>query len=78
MDDFFERVEALLTKIGIRHAHDLGDRLWNCDETGLCNATASLPKKDLDVSIPLQVDQDEATPLFMGVVLPQVLACRHL
>ena len=26
----------------------------------------------------IQVDQDEATPLFMGMVLPQVLACRHL
>ena len=41
MEQFFERVEALLVKIGIRYAPDLGDRLWNCDETGLCNATAS-------------------------------------
>ena len=41
LEEFFERVEALLTKIGIRHAHDLSDRLWNCDETGLCNASAS-------------------------------------
>ena len=41
VDEFFERVEALLNKIGIRYAHDFGDRLWNCDETGLCNATTS-------------------------------------
>ena len=38
---FFERVEKLLNDLGILYADDLADRLWNCDESGLCNAVAT-------------------------------------
>lgn len=38
---FFERVEKLLSEAGIHYAPDLADRLWNCDESGLCNAVVS-------------------------------------
>ena len=38
---FFDRVEKLFNDLGILHAHDLADRLWNCDESGLCNAVVS-------------------------------------
>ena len=38
---FFVKVEELLNKIGIRYASDLASRMWNCDESGLCNASGS-------------------------------------
>ena len=41
MDNFFVKVEELLNKIGIRYASDLASRMWNCDESGLCNASGS-------------------------------------
>lgn len=41
VQNFFEKVENVLITLGIRHAHDLADRLWNCDESGLCGATTS-------------------------------------
>ena len=41
IEAFFDKVEKMLGDLGILHAHDLGDRLWNCDETGLCSAVAS-------------------------------------
>lgn len=41
INGFFKRVEELLHTIHILYAHDLADRLWNCNETGLCNAVSS-------------------------------------
>lgn len=41
VDAFFTKVAKLFDDIGIRHADDLPDRLWNCDESGLCNASTS-------------------------------------
>lgn len=41
IEEFFAKLEDLFCKIGIRCAHDLADRLLNCDETGLCNASGS-------------------------------------
>ena len=35
---FFERVEALLRETGLLYATDLAERLWNYNESGLCNA----------------------------------------
>ena len=39
--EYFEKVERLLQEQGIEDAHDLDQRMWNCDETGMCTATAS-------------------------------------
>ena len=41
IQDFFAKVEKLLSEIGIRYSRDLATRMWNCDETGLCNAGGS-------------------------------------
>ena len=41
MDNWFEKVKSTLQKIGIIDRADLSSRLWNCDETGFCTATAS-------------------------------------
>ena len=38
---FFERVEKLVSDLGILYADDLTDQLWNCDGSGLCNAVAT-------------------------------------
>ena len=38
---FLQRVETLLHKADILDSTDLDKRLWNCDETGLCNAVTS-------------------------------------
>ena len=38
---FFERVEALLREAGLLYIDGLDERLWNCDETALCNAVTS-------------------------------------
>lgn len=39
--EFFQKFTKFLVEIGIHDASDLGDRLWNCDESSLCNATTS-------------------------------------
>lgn len=38
---FFERVETMFREAGLLHSDGLDERLWNCDETGLCNAITS-------------------------------------
>ena len=35
---FFEKVETLLRETGLLYSSDLSERIWNCDESGLCNA----------------------------------------
>ena len=37
----FSRELKHLRETGLLHTDDLADRLWNCDETGLCNAVTS-------------------------------------
>ena len=41
IQDFFERVEKLLREAGLLYSSDLADRLWNCDESRLCNAVTT-------------------------------------
>ena len=38
---FFDRVETLLREAGLLYIDGLDERLWNCDETALCNAVTS-------------------------------------
>lgn len=38
---WFEMVKERLEKLNIADSSDLGKRLWNCDETGICTATQS-------------------------------------
>ena len=39
--EYFQKVERLLQELGIEDAHDLDQRMWNCDESGMCTAAAS-------------------------------------
>ena len=38
---FLGKVSDLLQTLKIAHAHDLGCRLWNCDESGICTSVVS-------------------------------------
>lgn len=41
VSSFFQRVNNLFEKMGLTTAADLGNQIWNCDETGFCTAVAS-------------------------------------
>ena len=38
---YFDRVETMLREAGLLYSDRLDEQLWNCDETGLCNAVTS-------------------------------------
>ena len=38
---FIGKVRDLLQELKITDKHDLGDRLWNCDESGVCTSVVS-------------------------------------
>ena len=78
---FFQRVETLLRETGLLHTDDLADRLWNCDETGLCNAVTSgriLSMKGSKWFTSQQVVHHVAIQLCMGVVLLLAFVYHHL
>ena len=41
MDSWFKKVKCTIEGLGIADRDDLASRMWNCDETGFCTATAS-------------------------------------
>ena len=41
VDAFFDQVRNMLDKSELSKAPDLENRVWNCDETGLCTAASS-------------------------------------
>ena len=38
---FLAKVSDLLQSLNLTHLHDLNERLWNCDESGVCTSVAS-------------------------------------
>ena len=80
---FFERVEKLLREAGLVYSSNLADRLWNCDESGLCNAVTTgriLAKKGSrwvhDTAGGSGRSYTTVTLQFMGVVQHRVF-CYH-
>ena len=77
---FIGKVRNWLQKLKITDKHDLGDRLWNCDESGVCTLVVSsmvLARRGVKWSMRQQVDLDVRSPPSMWVDQLWEDACLH-
>ena len=40
-EETIQALEKHLREAGLLYSNDLGERIWNCDESGLCNAVTA-------------------------------------